>query len=108
MEDKVKSYYVHPSAIVDTEDIGEGSRIWAFVHILSGVRIGRNVNVCDSCFIEQGATLGDNVTLKPGIHVCDGVVLEDDVFLGPNVGFTNDLRPRSKHYKTAAPTLLKK
>jgi acetyltransferase-like isoleucine patch superfamily enzyme len=90
-------YYVHPASIVDTQDIGAGTTVWAFVHILPGVRIGANCNICDHCFIEQGVTLGDNVTLKCGVYLWTGVEAEDNVFIGPNVVFTNDVRPRSKN-----------
>lgn len=88
---------IHPSALVETEKIGEGTRIWAFVHILAGARIGTNCNICDHCFLEGGARLGNDVTLKTGVSIWDGVVLEDNVFVGPNAVFTNDLLPRSKN-----------
>jgi acetyltransferase-like isoleucine patch superfamily enzyme len=90
-------YFVHPSSLVETEDIGEGTTIWAFVHLLPGVRVGKKCNVCDHCFAEGGVTLGDNITLKCGIYLWQGTVLEDDVFVGPNVVFTNDTHPRSKN-----------
>ncbi len=99
---------VHPSAIVDTTDIGSETRIWAFVHILKGVSIGKNCNICDHCFIEQGVKLGNNVTVKSGIYIWEGVEIEDDVFLGPNVVFTNDLRPRSKKYVAPLKTIIRK
>ena len=88
---------IHPSALVETDQIGEGTRIWAFVHILKGAYIGKDCNICDHCFLEGGAQLGDNVTLKTGVSVWNGVVLEDNVFVGPNAVFTNDLLPRSKN-----------
>ena len=90
-------YYVHPASLVETNDIGAGTTIWAFVHLLSGVKIGQNCNVCDHCFAEGGVVIGNNVTLKCGIYLWSGTTLEDDVFIGPNVVFTNDLRPRSKN-----------
>jgi acetyltransferase-like isoleucine patch superfamily enzyme len=89
---------IHPSALVETESIGSGTTIWAFVHILPNVRIGTNCNICDHCFIEGGVSIGNNVTLKSGIYLWRGITLEDNVFLGPNVVFTNDLRPRSKQH----------
>jgi acetyltransferase-like isoleucine patch superfamily enzyme len=103
-----KSYFVHPGALVETALIGAETRIWAFVHILKGSEIGRNCNICDHVFIEQGVKIGNNVTLKCGIYVWEGVTIEDDVFLGPNVVFTNDVRPRSKLFKPAVETLIKK
>jgi acetyltransferase-like isoleucine patch superfamily enzyme len=89
---------IHPSALVETDAIGAGTTIWAFVHILPGVRIGSNCNICDHCFIEDGVDIGDKVNMKSGIYLWRGVTVEDNVFLGPNVVFTNDLRPRSKQH----------
>jgi len=91
--------YIHPSAIVDTKDIGDESRIWAFVHILKGAKIGKNANICDNCFIENEVLIGDDVTVKCGVYIWDGVTIEDKVFVGPGVTFTNDLFPRSKNKK---------
>jgi acetyltransferase-like isoleucine patch superfamily enzyme len=88
---------VHPQAIVDTKEIGENTRIWAFVHILDGARIGANGNICDHVFIENGVTLGDNVTVKSGVFLWNGVTAEDNVFIGPCAAFTNDLVPRSRN-----------
>ena len=89
--------YIHSSAIVETKSIGDESKIWAFVHILKEVEIGKNVNICDHCFIENGVKIGDNVTVKCGVWLWDGVLVEDNVFIGPSVVFTNDLHPRSKN-----------
>lgn len=102
------SIFIHPTAIIDTKSIGDESRIWAFVHILEGARIGKNANICDQCFIENEVIVGDNVTIKCGVYLWDGVTIEDKVFIGPSVVFTNDLLPRSKNknYKQEK-TLLK-
>ena len=86
---------VHPAALVETDDIGVGTRIWAFAHILAGASIGRDCNIGDHCFIEGGARVGHGVTVKNGAMIWEGVTLEDGVFVGPGVVFTNDLRPRS-------------
>lgn len=94
---KTNKYFIHPSAIVDTKNIGESTRIWAFVHVLKGAKIGGNCNICDHCYIEQGVVLGNNVTVKCGVYLWDGVHVEDNVMIGPNVVFTNDIRPRSKN-----------
>lgn len=94
----MKGVFVHPKALVETTKIGEGTRIWAFSHVLQGATIGKNCNVCDHCFIENDVVIGNRVTIKSGIYIWDGVYIEDDVFLGPNVVFTNDTRPRSKVY----------
>ena len=92
------SYKKHPTAIVETENVGAGTRVWAFVHILPGAQIGTDCNLCDHVFIENDVTIGDRVTVKSGVQLWDGVRIEDDVFLGPNVTFTNDPFPRSKQY----------
>ena len=88
--------FCHPSALVDTERIGEGTRVWAFTHILAGASVGRDCNICEHVFIENKVVVGDRVTIKCGVQLWDGVTLEDDVFVGPNATFTNDPFPRSK------------
>lgn len=87
--------YYHPTAIVEGAQIGAGTRVWAYAHILAGARLGRNCNVADHVFIEGGAAIGDNVTLKNNVCVWNGISIDDDVFVGPNVSFTNDRFPRS-------------
>lgn len=104
----MNNVYCHPQSIVETNTIGEHTRIWAFVHILRNVMIGSNCNICDFCFIEQNVRIGNNVTLKSGVYLWEGIEIEDDVFIGPNVVFTNDIRPRSKHYKEAVKTVIRK
>jgi UDP-2-acetamido-3-amino-2,3-dideoxy-glucuronate N-acetyltransferase len=93
--------FVHPTALVEADAIGDGTNVWAFAHILPGAKIGRNCNIGDHCFVESGASVGDNVTIKNGISIWEGVTLEDDVFVGPNVVFTNDLFPRSPRSEAA-------
>lgn len=101
-------FFQHPNALVETEHVGQGTRIWAFAHVLAGARIGRNCNICDHTFIEGEVVVGDDVTVKCGVQLWNGVVLEDRVFVGPNVTFTNDPFPRSKRYLAApVPTLVK-
>jgi acetyltransferase-like isoleucine patch superfamily enzyme len=90
--------FIHNLADVQTESIGNGTKIWQFVVILPGARIGENCNICSHCFIENDVLIGDNVTIKNGVQIWDGVVIEDRVFIGPNVTFTNDRYPRSKQY----------
>ena len=92
------SYKKHPAAIVETENIGDGTRVWAFVHVLPGAKVGADCNLCDHVFIENDVTVGDRVTIKSGVQLWDGVRIEDDVFIGPNVTFTNDPFPRSKRH----------
>jgi acetyltransferase-like isoleucine patch superfamily enzyme len=91
----------HPTALVESSDIGERTRIWAFVHVLPGARIGSDVNLCDHVFIENDVVVGDRVTVKSGVQLWDGIHLEDDVFVGPNVSFTNDAFPRSRQVPAA-------
>lgn len=91
-------YFVHPLADVQSNQIGENSRIWQFVVILPKARIGAESNICSHCFIENDVVLGDRVTIKSGVQLWDGIRVESDVFIGPNVTFTNDKFPRSRRY----------
>jgi len=96
---------VHPRAVV-----GEGTRVWAFAHILEGAVVGRQCNICDGCFVEGGAVLGDHVTLKNGVAVFNGITLGNDVFVGAHTAFINDRYPRSNRSDawTLEKTLVKK
>lgn len=87
--------FVHPAAICETDQIGDGTRVWAFAHVLGGAVVGRQCNIGDHAFIEGGARIGDRVTVKNHVMIWDGVTVEDDVFLGPGMIFTNDQYPRS-------------
>jgi acetyltransferase-like isoleucine patch superfamily enzyme len=87
---------IHPNALVESNNVGAGTRIWAFAHVLPGAIIGSDCNICDGVFVENDVILGDRVTVKNGVQVWDGVRLEDDVFVGPNATFTNDHFPRSR------------
>ncbi len=93
MDDK---YFKHRLALVESDEVGGGTRIWCWAHVMAGARIGRNCNIGEHCFIETNVVLGDRVTVKNGVAVWDGVLVEDDVFLGPNAVLTNDMRPRSR------------
>jgi UDP-2-acetamido-3-amino-2,3-dideoxy-glucuronate N-acetyltransferase len=99
-----KLYFAHPQALVESEDIGPGTRIWAFAHVLPGARVGAKCNICDHAFIETGAVLGSNVTVKNGVAIWWGVTVEDNVFLGPNCVLTNDPNPRA-YIKKSNPAL---
>lgn len=88
---------VHPTAIVEAEGIGSGTRVWAFAHILAGAKVGTDCKIGDHCFIEGGAILGDRVTVKNNSLIWHGVTIGDDVFVGPNVVFTNDPTPRVRY-----------
>jgi len=94
----MSKYFCHQMAIVESNNIGEDTRIWAFAHVLPGAVIGANCNINDHTFIENDVILGDNVTIKSGVYIWDGVRMADNVFIGPNVTFTNDLTPRSRQY----------
>lgn len=100
----MRDVFVHAQALCESDAIGEGTRIWAFAHVLPGARIGADCNVCDGVFIEGGAVVGDRVTIKCGVQLWRGVMLEDDVFVGPNATFTNDPFPRSRKWPTDYPT----
>lgn len=93
--------FVHPQGLCESAAIGDGSRVWAFAHVLAGAVIGRDANICDHVFVENDVILGDRVTVKSGVQLWDGVRLSDDVFVGPNVTFTNDPFPRSKAHPDA-------
>jgi UDP-2-acetamido-3-amino-2,3-dideoxy-glucuronate N-acetyltransferase len=93
--------FIHPQALCESTEIGSGTRIWAFAHVLSGARIGADCNICDGVFIEGAVSVGDRVTVKCGVQLWDGVTLGDDVFVGPNATFTNDPMPRSRRWLEA-------
>ena len=96
-----REFYAHPLALVESTDIGEGTRIWAWAHVMPGARVGRGCNIGDHSFIEGGAAIGDDCVIKNGVSVWDGVRLEDRVFVGPNAVFTNDRYPRAKSPPTS-------
>lgn len=89
------SYSAHPTAVVESDEIGEGTRIWHFAHVRKGSKIGKNCNVGKSAYIDTGAEIGDNVKIQNFVSVYKGVKIEDDVFVGPSATFTNDLYPRA-------------
>jgi acetyltransferase-like isoleucine patch superfamily enzyme len=81
----------------DSIEVGSGTFIWSFSHILKGAKIGNFCNIGECVFIENLVTIGDRVTIKNGVQIWDGIQIEDDVFIGPNVTFTNDRFPFSKN-----------
>jgi UDP-2-acetamido-3-amino-2,3-dideoxy-glucuronate N-acetyltransferase len=87
--------FIHTHALCESASIGSGSRVWAFVHILPGAKIGSECNICDHVFIENDVIVGNNVTIKSGVQLWDGVRIGNNVFIGPNVTFTNDKYPIS-------------
>lgn len=102
-------YYAHPTAVVDEGAIiGEGTRVWHFVHVMPGAEIGRDCTIGQGCYIAN-VKIGNGVRIQNNVSVYDSVTLEDDVFCGPSCVFTNVINPRSKverkdEYK---PTLVK-
>ena len=91
-----KEYFIHSTAVVDEPvEIGEGTKIWHFTHIMSGARIGRDCIIGQNVFVGSGALLGNNIKVQNNVSVFDGVILEDDVFCGPSMVFTNVFNPRS-------------
>lgn len=88
--------YVHPSAFVDEgAEVGAGTRIWHFCHVMPGAVVGERCNIGQNCVLMPGTRLGNNVKLQNNVSVYEGVVLEDDVFCGPSMVFTNVSTPRS-------------
>jgi len=89
-------YFIHPSAVLDDGcEIGSGTKIWHFTHIMEECRIGQGCNIGQNVFIARGVVLGRNVKIQNNVSVYEGVKCEDDVFLGPSMVFTNVLTPRS-------------
>ena len=89
-------FYSHPTAIIDAGcEIGKGTKIWHFSHIMPNCRIGENCNIGQNCVISPNVVLGTNVKIQNNVSLYTGVECEDDVFLGPSVVFTNILNPRS-------------
>src|SRR4029078_284417 len=87
---------LHPSAIDDDgAQVGEGTRIWHWVHVCAGARIGRNCSLGQNVFVGNRVLIGDNVKIQNNVSVYDEVTLEDDVFCGPSMVFTNVYNPRS-------------
>lgn len=90
--------HIHSLSDVQSERIGNGTRIWQFAIVLSGAVIGENCNICAHTLIENDVVIGNDVTVKSGVYIWDGITIEDKVFVGPCVAFTNDKFPRSKVY----------
>ena len=103
--------FVHESSYVDEGcEIGKGSKIWHFSHVMAGARIGERCNIGQNVVVSPQVVIGDNVKIQNNVSIYTGVILEDDVFCGPSMVFTNVVNPRSHvsrkdEYKT---TLVKK
>ncbi|MBQ3751570.1 MAG: N-acetyltransferase [Bacteroidales bacterium] len=88
--------FIHPTAIIDPDcQIGDGTKIWHFSHLMSHCKIGKNCNLGQNVFVAEGVTIGDHVKVQNNVSIYAGVEVEDDVFLGPSMVFTNVLNPRS-------------
>lgn len=90
------SFFKHPLALVETDQVGEKTNVWAYAHVMKNAVVGSHCNIGDHAFVESGAVIGNDVTIKNGVAVWQYVTVEDRVFLGPNCSLTNDMRPRSK------------
>jgi UDP-2-acetamido-3-amino-2,3-dideoxy-glucuronate N-acetyltransferase len=97
MNDDTAGYTAHPTACIDDgAEIGAGTRIWHFCHVMPGARIGGGCNLGQNVFVGDDVVVGDNVKIQNNVSLYTGVVLEDDVFCGPSCVFTNVRNPRSQ------------
>jgi UDP-2-acetamido-3-amino-2,3-dideoxy-glucuronate N-acetyltransferase len=110
-EEIMSDYFVHESSYVDGgAEIGPGTRVWHFCHIMSGAHIGEGCNIGQNVLVSPDVIIGNNVKIQNNVSLYTGVIVEDDVFLGPSMVFTNVVNPRSHisrkdQYKT---TLVRK
>ncbi len=89
-------FFVHPSSVIDKgAEIGKGTKIWHFSHLMSTCKVGEHCNIGQNVYIDNNAVIGNGVKIQNNVSVYNGVVIEDDVFLGPSVVFTNVINPRS-------------
>ncbi|GAB4292169.1 MAG: acyltransferase [Myxococcota bacterium] len=107
----MSSFFAHETAIIDQPaDIGEGTKIWHFSHVMKNAKIGKKVTIGQNCYIASDVVIGNGVSIQNNVSVYDKVVIEDDVFCGPSMVFTNVVNPRAhvsrkREYKA---TLVKK
>ena len=105
------AYFVHPTACIDEPcEIGAGSKVWHFSHLMKGVRIGRNCILGQNVYIDQDVAVGDGCKIQNNVSVYKGVILEDGVFCGPSMVFTNVINPRAfiERKSEFKPTLVQK
>ena len=89
-------YFVHPSSYIDEgSEIGAGTRIWHFCHVMTGARIGERCNIGQNVVVSPHVVVGNNVKIQNNVSLYTGVIVEDDAFLGPSMVFTNVINPRS-------------
>ena len=113
MNAAIGTYFAHESAYVDEpSEIGEGTKIWHFTHVMTGCRIGSYCSIGQNCVISPRVSIGNGVKIQNNVSVYEGVILEDDVFCGPSVVFTNVATPRSgtprNRPEDYAPTLVRR
>ena len=101
MDSESRSIFVHPHALVESDKIGTGTKVWAFAHVMRGAVVGTNCKIGNAVFLEDGAVVGNRVTLKNNSLIWSGVTIEDDAFVGPNTVFTNDIWPRAHRDSTS-------
>jgi UDP-2-acetamido-3-amino-2,3-dideoxy-glucuronate N-acetyltransferase len=90
------NYFVHESSYVDPgAEIGEGTRIWHFCHVMPDARIGQRCNIGQNVVVSPAVVIGNNVKIQNNVSIYTGVIIEDDAFLGPSMVFTNVVNPRS-------------
>jgi UDP-2-acetamido-3-amino-2,3-dideoxy-glucuronate N-acetyltransferase len=90
------NFFAHPTAVIDEgSEIGDGTKIWHFSHIMSNCKIGNNCNIGQNVVVSPEVILGQNVKIQNNVSIYSGVICEDDVFLGPSMVFTNVTNPRS-------------
>ncbi|MDR2473532.1 MAG: acetyltransferase [Tannerella sp.] len=94
--DEDKNFYAHQSAVIDEGcEIGEGTKIWHFSHLMAGCKVGKHCNIGQNVVVSPGVILGNGVKVQNNVSIYTGVTCEDDVFLGPSCVFTNVVNPRS-------------
>lgn len=92
----MSDYFVHPTSIVDQPcEIGEGTKIWHYCHISSGVKIGQGCILGQNCYVATNVKIGNHVKVQNNVSIYEGIELEDEVFCGPSMVFTNVTNPRS-------------
>ncbi len=90
------NYFIHPSTYIDENvEIGEGTKIWHFCHIMSNTKIGKNCTIGQNCVIGPNVTIGDNCKIQNNVSIYEGVILYNNVFVGPSAVFTNVINPRA-------------
>jgi UDP-2-acetamido-3-amino-2,3-dideoxy-glucuronate N-acetyltransferase len=102
MKEKIMDYFVHESSYVDAgAEVGKGTKIWHFSHVLGGAKIGENCSFGQNVSVAEGTAIGNRVKVQNNVSIYEGTVIEDDVFLGPSCVLTNVTNPRSQVVRKA-------